>query len=125
MSVRCPQQPQALSAAIADRLRQEVLQRQWSPGELINDGVLAARYGIARAPVREAMQLLSQEGLLCADAQRGMTLAQPSPAQITEAQHLQTLLQTYLHQHTAVDGGLAQRMLEMANQRLQLAQLHA
>ena len=61
----------------------------------------------------------------CADAQHGMTLAQPSPAQIAEAQDLQALLQAYLHQHTAVDGGLAQRMLEMANQRLQLAQLHA
>ena len=63
MSVSFTPQPQALSAAIADRLRQEVLQGQWSPGETINDGMLAARYGVQRAPVREAMQQLSQEGL--------------------------------------------------------------
>lgn len=49
MSVSFTPQPQALSAAIADRLRQEVLQGQWSPGETINDGMLAARYGVQRA----------------------------------------------------------------------------
>lgn len=61
MSVSFTPQPQTLSAAIADRLRQEVLQGQWSPGETINDGMLAARYGVQRPPVREAMQQLSQE----------------------------------------------------------------
>lgn len=50
MSVSFTPQPQALSAAIADRLRQEVLQGQWSPGETINDGMLAARYGVQRPP---------------------------------------------------------------------------
>lgn len=78
MSVSFTPQPQTLSAAIADRLRQEVLQGQWSPGETINDGMLAARYGVQRAPVREAMQQLSQEGLLCACTPHGMTLASPS-----------------------------------------------
>ena len=81
MSVSFTPQPQALSAAIADRLRQEVLQGQWSPGETINDGMLATRYGVQRAPVREAMQQLSQEGLLCACTPHGMTLASPCPAQ--------------------------------------------
>lgn len=125
MSVSFTPQPQTLSAAIADRLRQEVLQGQWSPGETINDGMLATRYGIQRAPVREAMQQLSQEGLLCACTPHGMTLASPSPAQIAEAQELQALLQHYLNQHQAVDDGLAQRMLTMASQRMQLAALHA
>lgn len=125
MSVSFTPQPQALSAAIADRLRQEVLQGQWSPGETINDGMLAARYGVQRAPVREAMQQLSQEGLLCACTPHGMALASPSPAQIAEAQELQALLQHYLNQHQAVDDGLAQRMLTMASQRMQLAALHA
>ena len=114
-----------LSAAIADRIRHDILQGRWSPGEDILDGELAARYGVSRTPVREAMKLLCHEGLLSAHPRRGMTLATLSPAQIAEAQALSQWLHSFRAQHPHVDGGLAQRMLDMAQQRLQLAQLHA
>ena len=114
-------QPQSLTAAIADRLRQQILQGVCKPGADIQDSDIAQQFGVSRTPVREAMKLLCHEGLLTAHPRRGMTVSVFSPAQITEAQALEALLQQHLAQAPTVEGGLAHHMLRLAQQRLQLA----
>ena len=123
MTASFPLQPQPLSAVIADRLRQRILQGTWSPGADINEADIAAQLGVSRTPVREALKLLCQEGLLSAQARRGMRVATLSPAQIEEAQRLHTLLQAHIAEHATLPDGLAQQMLLLAAQRLQLANL--
>lgn len=123
MTANSPLQPQPLSAAIADRLRQRLLQGEWAAGADINEAEIASQLGVSRTPVREALKLLCHEGLLSAQARRGMRVAVLSDAQIAEAQHLHALLQTYMAQNAPVESELAARMLAMATQRLKLADL--
>lgn len=122
MTARLPLQPQPLSAAIADRLRQHLLQGRWQPGADLQDGDIAQQFGVSRTPVREAMKQLCHEGLLTAHPRRGMTVSVFSPVQIAEAQTLQALLQQHIDSHPSEEGSLAQKMLLLAQQRLQLAQ---
>lgn len=76
---RLPTQPCSLSTAIADKLRARILQREWQPDTDLNEGAIAAAYGFSRTPLREAMKLLAQEGLLQALPRRGMRIATLTP----------------------------------------------
>lgn len=122
MTVSSPIQAPSLSSAIAERLRAQLLQGKWTPGQDISDVDIAQQLGVSRTPVREAMKLLCHEGLLTATPRRGMRVAVLSPAQVQEAQQLYALLSAHVAQHGAVDGGIASAMLQMAQQRLQMAQ---
>jgi DNA-binding GntR family transcriptional regulator len=46
------------------RIRDEVLDGTFSPGTLLLETMLSRRYNISRTPVREALGLLAQDGLL-------------------------------------------------------------
>jgi DNA-binding GntR family transcriptional regulator len=60
------------SAMIADQLRERILDGSFAPGEQISEVQLAARLGMSRGPVREAVQRLAQEGLLVSHRNRGV-----------------------------------------------------
>lgn len=121
MTASLPLQPQPLSAAIADRLRQRILQGEWATGIAIHATEIASRLGVSPAPVREAFKLLCHEGLLYAQGRSAMHVTVLSPAQIQEAKLVHDWLQKHVAQHDALEDGLGPRMLRMASQRLQLA----
>ena len=125
MTSRFPLQSLPLSAAIADRLRNQILQGQWTPDTNLQDGDIAAQLGVSRTPVREAMKQLCHEGLLTAHPRRGMVVTTLRPEQIAEAQALLDVLTRHFAQHPAISDGLGQRMLEMAQHQLQLAKIDA
>jgi DNA-binding GntR family transcriptional regulator len=60
------------STVIADQLRERILDGSFAPGEQISEVQLAARLGMSRGPVREAVQRLAQEGLLVTHRNRGV-----------------------------------------------------
>ncbi|WP_084454920.1 GntR family transcriptional regulator [Comamonas composti] len=123
MNVR-PLQPHSLCIAIADKLRELILAHRLPPGSAVNDGDLAREFGVSRTPVREAMKLLCHEGLLTAQARRGMSVTVLSPAQIEEARRLHALLGELLQRHDSENTPqeLTRSMHGLAQARLQLAQ---
>src|ERR1700733_10681417 len=65
--------PSATAAAAAaesagsvqyQRIRREVLDGTFPPGALLLETTLSRRYNVSRTPVREALGLLAQDGLL-------------------------------------------------------------
>jgi len=56
--------PLTRSEAIARHLREEIVTGQLGPGTVIKDAELADRLGVSITPVREAIVLLSAEGLI-------------------------------------------------------------
>jgi len=57
---------------IARRLRDAVANGEFQPGQQLTEATLAASFGVSRGPLREAMQRLTQEGLLVSHRNRGL-----------------------------------------------------
>lgn len=53
-----------LRERIADMLRESILTAELKPGETIVESALADQFGVSRAPLREALQILNAEGLI-------------------------------------------------------------
>jgi DNA-binding GntR family transcriptional regulator len=64
-------QDNVASHRIAGALRAEILDGRYKPGEHLRQADLAARSGASRIPVREALRLLSAEGLVTLVANAG------------------------------------------------------
>jgi len=62
---------QALYLQVADRLRDQIYQHELAPGDAIDEMALCERYGISRTPLREALKVLSSEGLIELIPRRG------------------------------------------------------
>lgn len=54
----------ALYIQVADRLRAQIYHNELKPGDAIDEPALCKRYGISRTPLREALKVLSSEGLI-------------------------------------------------------------
>jgi DNA-binding GntR family transcriptional regulator len=61
--------------AVHRRLRQDILRGRFPPGSVISQVQLASAYGVSRTPLREAMRMLQEEGLLHAEANRRARVA--------------------------------------------------
>lgn len=59
-------------ALIARQLRRAIGQGELAPGEQLNEAELSRHLGVSRGPLREAMQRLTQEGLLVSIRNRGV-----------------------------------------------------
>jgi len=73
------------SARILATLRAAILDVALEPGAAIAEPDLAARFGVSRTPVREALLLLADEGLVDVRPQRGTYVARLSLKRIEEA----------------------------------------
>ena len=69
---------------IADQLREQIVQGAFRPGQQINESVLSAQLNTSRGPVREALQRLSQEGILINKRNRGVFVRELTSEDIRE-----------------------------------------
>jgi DNA-binding GntR family transcriptional regulator len=69
---------------IADKLRQAIGHGELKPGAQLGEAELARRFGVSRGPVREAMQRLTQEGLLVPIRNRGLFVRDMTPDDVRD-----------------------------------------
>lgn len=73
--------PRATFASmVGERVRASIIEGELAPGTQLSEVELAARYGVSRGPVREALQRLIQEGLLHSEPHHGVSVPVMSPA---------------------------------------------
>lgn len=60
---------------VADRLRELIMKGELAPGERLNERSLTERFGISRTPLREAVKILSAEGLVKLLPNRGAVVS--------------------------------------------------
>lgn len=72
----------SLTGQVTDRLRRAILEGELQLGEALSEDRLAARLGVSRSPVRQALATLQQEGLIAILPQRGSFVFSPTPADI-------------------------------------------
>lgn len=85
--------PKATPDEIAAELRAEMLRGAWEPGKSLRQDEIAARFGVSRVPVREALRSLCAEGLAIWRAQRGFTVAQLKPDEARELLEIRAVLE--------------------------------
>ena len=71
-----------LGSQIASELRTDILTGRLAEGELLQETILAERFGTSRGPVRDALLELSKEGMVVARPSRGVTVAGSPPDSI-------------------------------------------
>ncbi len=67
-----PVERRSTAAIVADRIREAIMRGVFPPGTQLGEVELAARLGVSRGPLREAMQRLVAEGLLRSERHRGL-----------------------------------------------------
>jgi DNA-binding GntR family transcriptional regulator len=72
LSQLTPLQQEATPTLIARQLREAIAVGQFAPGQQFLETSLAKSLGVSRGPLREAMQRLTQEGLLVSQRNRGL-----------------------------------------------------
>lgn len=85
-----------LSDEVADSLRESIRAGTLPPGARLVERELAARLGVSRIPVREAIQRLAEEGLVRKVAHRGTFVYSPSAAEIEQISSLRVVLERFV-----------------------------
>jgi DNA-binding GntR family transcriptional regulator len=107
-----PATRQTLADSITESLRDAIFGGLFKPGQRLAEAQLATSLRVSRAPVREALASLEQEGLLSRTLNGGATVAQLSRADIEEICSLRAPLET-LAVRMAVAKGTAEDWVEL------------
>jgi DNA-binding GntR family transcriptional regulator len=79
-----PVERRSTAAMVADRIREAIMRGALPPGTQLGEVELAARLGVSRGPLREAMQRLVAEGLLRSERNRGLFVRDLSAADVRD-----------------------------------------
>ena len=76
--------PRDLGEQAYGQIRAALRDGSLPPGMRVTETELAARFGVSRTPVRQAIARLESEGLLTHEARRGLTVTRPDHGQVVE-----------------------------------------
>lgn len=79
-----PIERRALHEDLADQLRRAIIHGELRPGAKISEKILTEQFGVSRTPVREALKILSTEGLIELKPNRGASVTQLTWADIRD-----------------------------------------
>lgn len=80
-----------------------IVEARLGAGTPLSQNKLAARLGVSRTPVREALLRLERDGLIQRLPDSGFAVASITPEEVHEACDLLDLLDTYVYQHAAAN----------------------
>lgn len=112
----------SLHEQVADTLRQQIFSGTLAPGSFVDEVALCERLSISRTPLREALKVLTAEGLVRHEPRRGCFVNEVTEQDLDEIFPVIALLEgrcAYEAAHHASDADLA--ALETMHDRLQKA----
>ena len=109
----------AVPSKIADELRSMIARGTLSPGMRLGQTDLATQFDASRVPVREALKLLSSEGLVEHDPNRGFFVTRLSRDEAGQLFTLRTLVEEELMKTIAWPDDVGIAELIRSNERLE------
>ena len=82
-----------LRVKVYDALRAEMISCELAPGTEIREHEMAARFGVSKSPVRDALMRLEREGLVITLPRQGYRVAPVSLADVQDMFHLRDALE--------------------------------
>ncbi len=103
---------------VARQLREAIATGQFAPGEQLLETSLARNLGVSRGPLREAMQRLTQEGLLVSHRNRGLFVMELDEATVRDTYLARAAVERAAMEHLIESGrnDTAEILLELAGQ---------
>lgn len=92
------------AGGLRDTLEEDILTGRLSPGERLEEQALAARFGVSRTPIREALFQLSASGLVEQKPRRGAVVAEIGPRRLLEMFEVMAELEALAARHAARRG---------------------
>ena len=113
---------QTYSTQVSQFIRTLIQTAVLKPGDQVKEVVLSQELGISRAPIREALQILVQDGLIAAEPQKGKTVRRLSPHEVLNGYAVSGILEgaavaTSLEKWTQTDMDNLQDILDMIEVR--------
>jgi DNA-binding GntR family transcriptional regulator len=93
-----------LREKVLDVLREAIIQGDFKPGQALVESDLATRLGVSRAPIREALQVLSADGLLDVIPYHGTTVRALTKTDIEELYSLRSVLEVFAMRRVVARG---------------------
>ena len=111
------ERPTLIREEVYSHLRDAIVGGEFAPGERLGEVELTARLGVSRTPIREAIQRLTQEGLLENLPGRGARIRVVSAAEARDAYVVRETLdglaaELAAAQHTTADAEALRRALK-------------
>jgi GntR family transcriptional regulator, rspAB operon transcriptional repressor len=103
--------PSAMVRGIHARIRHDIVTLRLRPGERLSENELALRFGTSRAPVREALIRLAEEGLIEVLPQRGSFVSRISLSAMQRARFVREALEMAIVRRAA-ERGLSAKAME-------------
>lgn len=97
-------------------LRRSILSGQIAPGSQILQNELADRYGVSRAPLRNAMRSLEGQGLIRYSSHRGYYVTEIDLDELEELREIREVVETDLL--GSVEGGITGTTIRMMSESL-------
>jgi len=94
-----PIRRRTIAEEVADRIIMAIAARDLSPGDRVVEQDVAARFGVSRIPVREAMHKLETQGVLTSAPRRGTRVAPFDERKIDEVYEVRVAMEKILLRH--------------------------
>jgi DNA-binding GntR family transcriptional regulator len=89
-----PVRAERVADVVARRLAQAIISGDLAPGTRLREETLATDFSVSRTPIREALILLSANGLAHLEPNRGATVLQLTADDVSEVYRLRALLES-------------------------------
>lgn len=109
----------ALSNHIAEHITEQIIKGELRPGEKLVEHIYAEEYGTSRAPVREAIYLLSIEGLVERIPRKGAVVKEYTENEIFDLLEIRNMLESMAIERirkNGVEKEGVQKMAELLDQ---------
>jgi DNA-binding GntR family transcriptional regulator len=93
-----------LSAIVLRTLREAIIDGRLAPGEAVVEAQLSRQLGVSRAPLREALRSLENEGLIVSVPWRGSFVASLTERNVTELQAFRRLIEVFAAEQALARG---------------------
>lgn len=88
------ERPRLLTEVVGERIREAIVQGDLKLGEQVSEAQLAARMGVSKTPVREALVRLQGQGLVQIHPQRGTFVFRLTPEEVGHLCRFRVLVET-------------------------------
>jgi DNA-binding GntR family transcriptional regulator len=94
-----PLEPRTTPTAVYEKIRRAILDGRLAQGSQLREAHLAREFGISRAPLREALGRLEEEGLVDKVPFRGSSVAEVGPKVVADIAEVRSLVEPRVVSH--------------------------